>query len=582
MARLVPYNNLDFSNIKANLLGHLRNQEQFKGFDFEGSNMNVLVDLMAYNAYQNMIYYNMTIGEMFLDSAQVKNSVVSHAKELNYLPRSRRSAGAVVDLVITSPQTSNSFIIPKGYRFQGRCGGVSYNFITSKSYVATRTATNTFEVKDVAIFEGRIISEVLSYDDTLLSNPYIDTRSITVTVNDVPFSLATTIFGVGERDAVYYVQAELNDKYSIQFGDNIFGYQPTATDKIVATYRVCSGPEANGVASYTCNATAIGARSIIVKPQGVSVGAAESESIQSIRKYAPKALQVQDRAITTYDYEVLLKRRFPEIESISVFGGDEADPPQFGRVIVVVDVQGRDGASESELALYKDFISSKSPLTIEPVFKSADFMYGNLAVDVVYDRNDTLISTGAIEGLVRDAITTYSNNNLNKFSARLSLSDLGYNISVANQAIVSASVTAHPIIDYKPPLQVTQNPTFHFNQRLVKPYPYTDANGLLDYKPALKSTKFTIDDTLVELQDDGNGLIQAIVANTNERSIYKKSIGTVDYDNGIVSLKNLKVDNFEGNSIQIIVNIADNDIVTPKDRIFRLRQSDITVNLRPN
>ena len=582
MARLVPYENVDFLNIKSSLINHLKNQDRFKGYDFEGSNMNVLIDLLSYNTYSNMTYYNMSIGEMFLDSAQIKNSVISHAKELNYLPRSRRSSGAVVDLVVTATQNSNTFIIPKGYKFVGRCGSVNYTFITTKSYAAARTVGNNFEAKDVGIFEGRVINEIITPNETTLSNAFIDTRSIEVAVNLQAYKPQTTIFGVNELDSVFYIQPEINDKYSIQFGDNLFGRQPTATDQILVTYRVSSGSEANGVASFSCNAEAIGASTIVVKPQGISVGGADTETVQNIRKYAPKALQVQDRAVTASDYEVLLKTRFPEIESISVYGGDEADPPQFGRVIVVVDVKGRDGAAESELGLYKDYITPKSPLTIEPIFKQAEFMYGNLEVDVIYDNNDTLLSTAALEGLVRDAIANYSSTNLNKFKARLPLSDLGYNITLANDAIVSASVTAHPVIDYRPPIGTLENPTFNFNQALIRPYAFNEDAGLTNYKPSVKSTAFTIEGTLVEIQDNGNGVIQALVANTNAKSIFKRNIGTVNSDTGVIALKGITVDSYEGSAINIITNIADADIVTPKDRIFRLRQSDITVNLRSN
>ena len=160
----------DFLNIKSSLINHLKNQDRFKGYDFEGSNMNVLIDLLSYNTYSNMTYYNMSIREMFLDSAQIKNSVISHAKELNYLPRSRRSSGAVVDLVVTATQNSNTFIIPKGYKFVGRCGSVNYTFITTKSYAAARTVGNNFEAKDVGIFEGRVINEIITPNETTLSN----------------------------------------------------------------------------------------------------------------------------------------------------------------------------------------------------------------------------------------------------------------------------------------------------------------------------------------------------------------------------------------------------------------------------
>ena len=581
MAKIAPYDSLDFTQVKTNLLTHLRNQEQFKGYDFEGSNMNVLVDLLAYNTYSNMQYYNMTLGETFLDSAVLKNSIVSHAKELNYLPRSRRSSGALVNLLVTANQVSNSFVIPRGTSFLGRCGNVSYTFITSKPHVAIRTSAgaSTFAVNDVAIYEGRVISEILDIKNPVLSNSFIDTRSVRLFVNGTEYRYASGIFGVVENDTVFYLQPELNDKYSIQFGQTLFGYQPTATDRVEVSYRVCSGEQANGVKSFSVNDN-LGASSIIVTPTSGSVGGADAESIESVKEFAPKAFQVQDRAVTASDYEVLLKTQFPEIESISVFGGDEATPPQYGRVIVAVDVQGRDGAAATELALYKDYIKTKSPLTIEPVFQEAKFLYTKTDIDVSYDRNDTLVSGAALEVLVRDALTTYSEGTLNKFASTFSSSDLAYQLSLANDAIKSVTVTTNPMIDYKPVLNALESPTFNFQQQVQKPYPYSDANGLSDYKPGVMSTRFTIDDTVVELQDNGQGVVQAIVANDVLRSVYKKNLGTINYATGQIILKDLTVASFEGNAIQIMIRSLNKDFTSPKDRIFRIRQSDTSVTTR--
>ena len=581
MAKIAPYDSLDFTQVKTNLLTHLRNQEQFKGYDFEGSNMNVLVDLLAYNTYSNMQYYNMTLGETFLDSAVLKNSIVSHAKELNYLPRSRRSSGALVNLLVTANQISNSFVIPRGTSFLGRCGNVSYTFITSKPHVAIRTSAgaSTFAVNDVAIYEGRVISEILDIKNPVLSNSFIDTRSVRLFVNGTEYRYASGIFGVVENDTVFYLQPELNDKYSIQFGQTLFGYQPTATDRVEVSYRVCSGEQANGVKSFSVNDN-LGASSIIVTPTSGSVGGADAESIESVKEFAPKAFQVQDRAVTASDYEVLLKTQFPEIESISVFGGDEATPPQYGRVIVAVDVQGRDGAAATELALYKDYIKTKSPLTIEPVFQEAKFLYTKTDIDVSYDRNDTLVSGAALEVLVRDALTTYSEGTLNKFASTFSSSDLAYQLSLANDAIKSVTVTTNPMIDYKPVLNALESPTFNFQQQVQKPYPYSDANGLSDYKPGVMSTRFTIDDTVVELQDNGQGVVQAIVANDVLRSVYKKNLGTINYATGQIILKDLTVASFEGNAIQIMIRSLNKDFTSPKDRIFRIRQSDTSVTTR--
>lgn len=581
MAKIAPYTDLDFTDVKDNLIAHLTNQDEFVGYDFTGSNMNVLVDIMAYNAYNNMQYYNMTLGETFLDSAVLKNSIISHAKELNYLPRSKRSSGSLLNVVITSSQPGNTFVIPRAASFLGRCGNISYNFLTTKAHIATRIGnTNTFAIDNMAVFEGRNITEVLKHDNTLLSNSSIDTRSVRVFVNSVEYEYKTGIFGVGQDDNVFYLQPELNDTYSVQFGQTLFGYQPTATDVIEVSYRVSSGVQANGVKSFTINAGAIGASSVAVTPVGLSVGGADAESVESVKQFAPKAFQVQDRAVTASDYEVLLKTQFPEIENISVFGGDEATPPQFGRVIVVVDVQGRDGAADTELALYKDYIKSKSPLTIEPIFQEADFIYGNSTIEVTYSRNTSLSTPAALEALVRDALATYNDNNLNTFASTLSLSDLSYELSLSDDSIMSISAHVKPMIDYKPALSVVESPIFNFNTQLLKPYPFNTTNGLTDYKPAVTSTRFTIDTTTVELQDDGNGVVQAIVANDPLRSVYKKSVGSVDYTTGQIILKDFIVASFEGNAIQISVTPANRDFTAPKDRIFRIRQADTTVTTR--
>lgn len=582
MARIAPYSATDFNDIKQDLYTFLKNQDRFKGYDFEGSNLSVLVDLMAYNAYNNMTYYNMSIGEMFLDSAQLRNSAVSHAKELNYLPRSRRSSSATVDVTITSIQDSNTFIVPKNAIFLGRCGNITYEFLTTDAYAASRVSgTNTFKITGVKIYEGRLINEVLPFEQYTLSNSFVDTSSIRVFVNGTEFKYTDTIFGVNPTDNVFYIQPEINEKYSIQFGENNFGYQPTASDDVTVQYRVCTGSEANGVASFTIDSRSLSARNIVVNPQGVSLGGTDVETLESIKKFAPKAFQTQERAVTASDYETLLRRRFPEIESISVYGGDEAVPPQFGRVIISVDVQGRDGASDTELELYKNYIKKKSPIAIEPVFIPAEFMYADLEIEIKYDRNDSLYSVAQIEALVREIATTFSDDTLDDFDVGLVTSALQAQLLTATDSVVSASVTAHPIIEWAPNLNVTVSPAFNFGTELVKPYPYNSKVGLVDFKPAFSSTVLTLQGQDVILQDDGLGNIQALVANANERSIFKNSIGTIDYNRGIISLKDTQVENFEGNAIKLIVNSVDKDIFPPKERIIRIRQQDVTVNVRP-
>ena len=255
MANISPVTNLDFAATKEALKTFLKNQDKFKDYDYEGSNMNVLLDVLSYNTFYNNYYYNMSISEMFLDSATQRNSVISHAKELNYIPRSRRSSKLRADLSFTVPASfgSNFLTIPAGTSFTGRCGNKTFVFLNDKAYVAERDATTStlYKAKDVDLYEGRIISEPLTMADTTISNAWIDTSSIALTVNGDVFTYKSEIFGVNSIDKVFYLQPENDGRYSVQFGQNKFGFQPTLTDTIKLSYRISSGSDADGVNSIT-------------------------------------------------------------------------------------------------------------------------------------------------------------------------------------------------------------------------------------------------------------------------------------------------------------------------------------------
>ena len=242
MANISPVTNLDFFATKEALKTFLKNQDRFKDYDYEGSNMNVLLDVLSYNTFYNNYYYNMAISEMFLDSASQRNSVVSHAKELNYMPRSRRSSALKCNISFSVPASyqSNFLSIPAGTAFSGRCGNKTYVFLNDIAYIASRSASNStlFNVTDVDLYEGRKINEILTIANTTMSNEWVDTSSITLTVNGNVFTYKSEIFGVASTDRVFYLQPENDGKYSIQFGQNRFGFQPTVTDVIAVSYRI--------------------------------------------------------------------------------------------------------------------------------------------------------------------------------------------------------------------------------------------------------------------------------------------------------------------------------------------------------
>ena len=583
MANISPVQNLDFFETKSALKTYLSNQTRFADYDFEGSNMNVLLDLLAYNTFYNNYYYNMAISEMFLDSAQERNSMISHAKELNYLPRSRRSAKAVVTFTITATQSGNFFIIPKDTKISGKCGNTTFTFLTEKAYTAVTAMTNadsprTFLAQNVEVYQGRLITETLDTSNTVLLNNMIDTRSLYVEVNGEEYVYKTDIFGITATDKVFYLQPEEDEKYSLQFGQDKFGKQPTPGDNITAKYRINSAEEANGVTSMTSSGLP-GASNVSIVVTTPSNGGLSPETTESIRAFAPKALQVQERAVTKRDYEILLRNRFPNIEAISVYGGDEVDPPQFGKVIISVDVTGGEGAADFEIASFTDYLKDKTPLTIEPVFVPAKFLFIDTVVDIVFDPNITTKSASQIRSEITNAITSYSTSNLADFNKTLRQSRLAATLDAVDNSIISSSIFASPIIQYVPVLSTVTNPAFSYETALVQPYAYDATTGLSGFTPAVRTTKLTIEGTLCTLQDDGAGKMMAVTASTASVSVFKRSIGTINYRTGAIKLSNLVVDSYEGSAIKFIANSVAKDVKAPKDRIITIRGEDITVNV---
>lgn len=582
--KVTPIQNLDFFEIKNSLKEYLQNQEEFLDYDFEGSNISTLVDLLAYNAFYSSYYYNMAISENFLDSATQRNSVVSHAKELNYLPLSRRSSKAMMDIVFTSANTdSNVITIPRNTAFLGKSGNQTFSFLTEAACSAVRVGDTTqFYVNNVAAYEGRFVGEVLDVTNPVLSNSFIDTSSLRVTVNGEVFTYRSNIFGVSTLDKVFYLQAEPDGLYSLQFGENTFGVQPKATDRIEAFYRICSGEQANGIRSLTLAEGTLGDITANVTLQGKTSGGAFAEDIESIRKFAPKSLQVQERAVTKSDYETLLRQRFNNIQAISVYGGDEVDPPQYGKAIISVDVAGAQGASDVDIASYRNFLAEKTPLTIEPVFVRAKFMYVNSQINITYDPNITDKTPSVIRAEIIERIKQYNNDNLNDFNITLRQSNLSAFIDAYDPAILGTDIVSRPAIEYVPTLSSIQNPSFSFNAQLITPYPLDTTRGFQNYQSAINTTTFTLEGTLVRLIDNGLGEIIAVTTSgQGSRSVFKRELGRIDYETGKIRLSNLKVDSFLGSAIQFIASTSNKDIRSPKDRILTIREKDLAISITP-
>jgi YD repeat-containing protein len=591
-----PITELDFQGIKRQLRTYLRNQSQFKDYNFEGSNMSVLLDVLAYNTFQNNFYTNMAINEMFLDSAQLENSVVSHAKELNYLPRSSTSASARVRLLFRERTLATAIEIPKFTEFRSTSGGVSFTFVTDRAHLARRIDNDgNFVATEydedgreigIEILEGTVLSGFNkegffgSTDEgfkCVLNNENIDIRSIEVFVDDetVEYTYRSDIFGAGPTDTVFYIEPDFDRRYAVVFGQNVFGRQPDETEDIKISYRICNEEEPNGASVFSTTFRS----NVIVETLEAAQGGRKRETIESVKYFAPRSIQIQERAITTNDYETLLRQRFPEIQSIAVYGGDEVTPPQFGRVVISVNLRDSGVLSNTKRAEFQRYIADKSPLTIEPVFVNPEFLYAALEIRTNYSKKFTEKTLVQIEKGIREVVARYNETNLNDFGAILRASKLLSEIDDSDESILSSKIHVRPIIEYRPTLNRFENPFFDFKEAFVKPYPFDTRVGFKDFKPTIKSSVFVYEGQCAILHDDGNGKVMVVSSDIVNPQVLNPSIGTVDYDKGTVKLINFITTEFSGSAIKIYADTITNDIISPKSRIFAIRDQDVVVKV---
>jgi len=593
-----PITELDFDAIKTSLKDYLKTQTQFKDYNFEGSNLSVLLDVLAFNTYQNNFYTNMAINEMFLDTAVLTNSVVSHAKELNYLPRSRKSAKAVVRATIltnyaeteAAPETVT---IPAYSNFNTTYLGTNFTFITDKVHLARRTGPNQYLTEDIEIFEGQMLTSfqregfIVDDDGVLkvaLSNDNCDTDTIAVFVDAEAtddqnvFTYAEDIFGVGPTDKVFYVEPYFDNRYAIYFGKDIYGEQPQEFQDVRVRYRVTSGEEGNGANSFT--ASFIEDAQISVTTISPAAGGAERESLESIRFNAPKSLQVQQRAVTSGDYETLLKQKFPEITAVAAYSGDQLNPPQFGKVAISVYLRDNTRLISNTLAnTYINYLIGRSPIGIEPVFVQTEFLFADVEINAYYTTKLLNKSISELETLIRQKVGTYSDDNLEEFNKTFRRSKLAKLIDDIDSAILSNVITARPIIEYSPNFGAVANPTFKFESQLIKPYPFVKSSGFTEYKPAIESSTFDIGETCVYLQDDGLGNIQVITFDQVNPEVLNPNAGTVNYETGEVKLIKFFATRYSGSGIKIKARTKSGDIKSPLGRVFVIRDEDVRVKM---
>lgn len=537
---------LSFDGIKQNLKTFLKNKTEFQDYDFEGSNLSALLDVLTYNTYMNSFYLNMVGSEMFLDSSQLKASVVSHAKELNYLPRSRTSSRALVTFTVNTGADRPTFVtVPENYAVRAVVDNVNLDFSTNETLVLTYDGTS-YTSDPVYVYEGKIVNEYFNVADGMryvLNSENVDTNSIKVTViksatdsSNTVYSKADNLYGLNSNSEVYFVQGYGSNQYEVVFGDGVAGKKLTNGNIVKIKYRSTNGELGNKAYSFTPTTQIDGLYSVTVSTNTSAADGSEREAVESIKYNAPRHFASQNRAVTKDDYRNLIILNYPQIKTVNVYGGEDADPPQFGKVVISMIPYGTNPLVSSELKQnIISFLKTKS-ITTEPIITDPEYLYVEVITDVRYDPTLTSKSVQQLKAEVLAKVTEYSDLYLTDFGNDLRKSKLSAMIDEADPAIVSNQTSLRAIYRLLPVKGVSQRVNFSFSNPLYRPFKVAYSEN---EEETVRSDFFTYVKESVSytarVSDDGKGVLRIYYLTPDSKQIIlEENIGTVNYDTGEV------------------------------------------------
>jgi hypothetical protein len=502
---------LDFGLIKENLKTFLNQQSEFTDYDFEGSGLNILLDILAYNTHYQAYYLNMVANESFLDTALLRDSVISQAKVLGYVPYSRKSPRAIINFVAnTSSNAASTLTIPRGYRFLSeQIDGVSYGFVTLGE-ITVQKANNDFTFLSLPIHEGQLVSYLFTHEESTnpkqiftLPDTDIDASTVTVTVQPNStnteisvYSLATDASNTQTTSEVFYLQEGKSRQYQIYFGNNIIGKKISDGSIVNVKYLVTNGEIANKANNFVATETltdSLGTvqTDFIINPINAASGGAERESVDEIKFSAPLQFTTQNRLVTYKDYESYIKKNYPAIDSISVWGGEDEIPPIYGTVFVSLKPKQNYFISEAEKQrIIDEIIKPKAIVAVNTIIRDPEFLYLLISSNVLYNPKKTTLTQEQLKTAVRNAVLNYKSQYLDKFDSTLVLSKLQDDIdSVDTNSIVGSEVSIRVQRRFKPTLGESKPYTIVFNvplhrgtisNRLVStPFSVFDSDGAI-------------------------------------------------------------------------------------------------------
>ena len=604
------FTNLDFDQIKDQIRQYLRSNSNFTDFDFEGSNMSILIDILAYNTYISAFNSNMVVNESFLDSATLRENVVSLARNIGYVPRSRKSAQAVINFDFKFNGNSNTVKLNKGLVCVGASNNTSFTFSIPEDVIAASPVDEgsnilvnpprTAKFENLIVYQGTLLKKNFVVNGSLdqrfiLENSFIDTESIRVFVRKggatagLEYSRIDNITALDSTSNIYLIQEIKDEKYELLFGDGFFGTKLTDGDIIEISYIITEGKAGNDGKFFSYSADAVDdagnplAASVtpVINTIQNAKGGGDIEDIDSIKYIAPRVYSSQYRAVTTKDYEAIIQSVFPDAESVSVVGGEELDPPEFGTVVLSIKPRNATFLSDFTKTRILDQLKNYAIAGINQRIVDLKILYIELDSAVYYNTN-VYDETDTLKAQVTQSLTNYGRStNLNRFGGRFKYSDSVAVIDDTNKAITSNITKVVMRRDLKPVFnsfaqyELCFGNEFHVNK---------DGRNI-------KSTGFTISgrSDLLYFTDIPNpdlktgqlAVIQLAEVESDSSAVVLPSAGTVDYVKGEIIINTLNITSTTRGSglIEIQAFPESNDIIGLKDLYLQLDMANTKINM---
>ena len=593
---------LDFDQIKENLKIYLKAQKEFTDYDFDGSGFDILLDSLSYNTHYLGFNANMLANEMFLDTSSLRSSAVSHAKTLGYEITSARAPFATINVSLKTD--SNTKTMPAGTAFTTTLDGVNYQFVTIADITGTKFG-NSVNFDAQKVYEGTYVTTRYTVDTSDLEQRFIlrdnraDTSTLTVKVQNsasdsttVTYTKATDITQLEKTSTVYYLQEIENGRHEVYFGDGVVSKAVDDGNIVILQYVVTNKTEANGAFVFTPPASIDGVTDITLTTVERATGGSEPESIQSIKLNAPLDYASQGRCVTTGDYEVFVRKLFPQTQAVNVFGGEQGSynsstgvtsTPEYGKVFISVkSTTGANLTTSQKTQLVSD-LSKFTVASISPVIVDPETTKLRLTSSIVYNASATTKLASELVTAVTTELTDYNTSTLQTFNGQYRASAVSKLIDEADTAILNNTTTVKLSKDFVPTLGTTKSYNIAFNNALLHP----EDGYLASTGGVLFSTGFKVGtDTTTEFffDDDGNGNLRRYALIGTTRSYADNVAGSIDYASGYISINNINitaisnVDGETSTAIRLVITPATNDIVPVRNQLLEIDFTNTSIS----